>query len=120
MLVAESALADGWGDPRRWLASASKTFTAARLDPLAERCASLLARPAPDRLAPLGLTPREREILDLVALGLSNRDIAAQLVVSHRTVEKHVESLLRKTGARSRTQLAAIRADAAPPHPALP
>ncbi len=114
MLVAQAALADGWGDPRRWLASASKTFTAASLGPLAERCASLLARPARDRLAPLGVTPREREILDLVALGLSNRDIAAQLTVSHRTVEKHVESLLRKTGARSRTQLAAIRADALP------
>ncbi len=120
LLVAEPALADGWGDPRRWLTSASKAFTAAGLDPLAERCASLLARPAPDRLAPLGVTPREREILDLVALGLSNRDIAAQLTVSHRTVEKHVESLLRKTGARSRTQLATIRADAAPPRRALP
>jgi DNA-binding NarL/FixJ family response regulator len=46
---------------------------------------------------------------------LSNRDIAARLYLSHRTVEKHVESLLRKTGARSRTQLAAVRADALRP-----
>jgi DNA-binding NarL/FixJ family response regulator len=73
------------------------------------------AAPAPDHLSSLGITPRETEVLDLVAAGLSNRDIAARLYLSHRTVEKHVESLLRKTGTRSRTQLAAVRADAPAP-----
>jgi DNA-binding NarL/FixJ family response regulator len=75
----------------------------------------MLAEPAPERLSSLGVTPREIEVLDLVSEGLSNRDIAARLYLSHRTVEKHVESLLRKTGARSRTQLAAVRADALRP-----
>jgi DNA-binding NarL/FixJ family response regulator len=43
-----------------------------------------------------------------VAEGISNKEIAARLHVSPRTVEKHIESLLRKTAARSRTQLVAI------------
>lgn len=56
----------------------------------------------------LGVTAREAEVLRLVAEGLANKQIAARLFLSPRTVEKHVESLLRKTGARSRTQLVAI------------
>lgn len=52
---------------------------------------------------PPPLTPREGEVLALVAQGLSDRDIADRLVVSPRTVEKHVGAVLRKTGAPSRT-----------------
>ena len=58
------------------------------------------------------MTARETEILDLMRQGLSNRDIATCLTLSHRTVEKHVESLLRKTGAHSRTHLVSMIADA--------
>jgi DNA-binding NarL/FixJ family response regulator len=54
------------------------------------------------------VTVREADVLRLVAEGLANKEIAARLFLSPRTVEKHVESLLRKTGARSRTQLVAI------------
>ena len=54
------------------------------------------------------MTVREADVLRLVAEGLANKEIAARLFLSPRTVEKHVESLLRKTGARSRTQLVAI------------
>ena len=54
------------------------------------------------------MTARESEVLALVAEGRANKEIAATLGVSPRTVEKHVESLLRKTGARSRTHLAAM------------
>jgi DNA-binding NarL/FixJ family response regulator len=43
-----------------------------------------------------------------VAEGLANKEIAIRLYLSPRTIEKHVESLLRKTGARSRTQLVAV------------
>jgi DNA-binding NarL/FixJ family response regulator len=46
--------------------------------------------------------------LRLVSQGLSNRQIADQLHVSPRTVEKHVEALLRKTSTQSRTQLVAL------------
>jgi len=53
------------------------------------------------------LTRREREIAELVASGLSNRDIAERLVLSPRTTEGHVENILRKLGFRSRAQIAA-------------
>lgn len=51
------------------------------------------------------LTSREHEIAELVAKGLSNREIAAQLVISPRTAEKHVEKILTKLGLTSRTQI---------------
>jgi DNA-binding CsgD family transcriptional regulator len=56
---------------------------------------------------PQELTAREREIAELVAHGDSNRTIAERLVLSERTVEHHVASLLGKLGATSRTQVAA-------------
>lgn len=58
--------------------------------------------------APLaGLTPREREVLGLVADGLTNRQIAERLVVSEHTVHRHVTNLLRKLDLPSRTAAAA-------------
>lgn len=53
-----------------------------------------------------GLTKREQEIAELVARGLTNKDIAAQLVIAKRTVETHVENILVKLGFNSRTQVA--------------
>jgi LuxR family transcriptional regulator, maltose regulon positive regulatory protein len=60
---------------------------------------------------PLGqLSPREREVLVLVANGLTNRDIAGRLVVSEHTVHRHVTSILRKLGLPSRAAAATVAA----------
>ena len=59
------------------------------------------------RAEPLPVTPREREVLSLVATGLTNREIAERLVVSEHTVHRHVTNLLRKLGLPSRTAAAA-------------
>jgi signal transduction histidine kinase/DNA-binding NarL/FixJ family response regulator len=54
------------------------------------------------------LTEREREVRDLMEVGLPDRVIAQRLVLSVKTVEKHAGAVLRKTGARNRTELAAL------------
>jgi DNA-binding CsgD family transcriptional regulator/tetratricopeptide (TPR) repeat protein len=108
LLAAGPAFTDGWGDPALWLESARDDFAAKDFGELAGWCRELLSAPVPDRLARFGITPREAEILELVAAGLANKEIAARLQLSHRTVEKHVESLLRKTGGTSRTMLVAL------------
>ena len=54
------------------------------------------------------LTDREREVFLLVRRGLRDKQIAEQLVISVKTVEKHVGAVFRKTGARNRTELAAL------------
>ena len=98
LAAADAAAADGWGQPTAWLTAAEPAFAAVGLDALATRC----RRPR----GHLGVTAREADVLALVSQGLANKEIADRLHLSPRTVEKHVESLLRKTGSRSRTQLA--------------
>jgi DNA-binding NarL/FixJ family response regulator len=60
------------------------------------------------------LTRREREIAELVASGLSNREIATRLFISKRTVDAHVEHIFSKLEISSRVQLTVLLQDQAP------
>jgi len=67
----------------------------------------LVASPSPlDDLDPL--SERERVVLSLVALGLSNKEIADSLHLARGTVKTHVSAILRKLGVRNRTEAALI------------
>lgn len=87
------------GDPQRARALAAETLPLARtlgMAPWVER----LDRPSP-------LSHREREVARLVADGMSNREIAAALVISERTAQNHVQHILGKLGFVNRAQIAA-------------
>jgi DNA-binding NarL/FixJ family response regulator len=119
-LAAEAAAADGWAIPDGWLAEAEAALRGNRHPAAAAACRRLRgASPTavPPMLARVGITRRETEVLALVVEGCSNREIADRLYLSVRTVEKHVESLLRKSGTRTRTQLARFATALDPPGP---
>ena len=80
------------------------------LDPsLISRVLERLRRPTePDELA--GLTPQERRILDLIAEGMTNRQIGEQLFLAEKTVKNYVSNLLAKLGMSRRTEAAAYAA----------
>jgi ATP/maltotriose-dependent transcriptional regulator MalT len=80
------------------------------MKPLMERVAGrlewLAAQPAPQPVYPDGLTQREVEVLRLIAAGLGNPDIAAELVISLNTVARHVSNIFSKIGAANRAEAA--------------
>jgi DNA-binding CsgD family transcriptional regulator len=124
--VAKRAVRDGWVAAARgslddaafaaaWAGGRALDFeqAAALATDLPAAPAALAATAAPGRrvrAAPddpaAPLTPREREVALLVARGLTNREIAAALVITERTAETHVEHILGKLGFRARAQIA--------------
>jgi ATP/maltotriose-dependent transcriptional regulator MalT len=117
-LIGQAALADGWGDPVPWLRKAEEYFHAASTPAVASACRTLLRGAGaqvprrrqggdgvPGALRQLGVTAREFEVLVLVVDRLGNREIGERLFLSPRTVEKHVASLLAKTGTADRVAL---------------
>jgi NarL family two-component system response regulator YdfI len=63
---------------------------------------------SPARELPEALTPREREVLQMISAGLGNKEIAGRLSISDHTVKFHVASILGKLGASSRTEAVSI------------
>ncbi|MEX0428184.1 AAA family ATPase [Nocardioides sp. DS6] len=96
------------GASREVAALARETATALGARPLADELRALGATPVRVVAEPSALTPREREILALVADGRSNGEIAKQLFISTKTVSVHVSNILGKLGAAGRTEAAAI------------
>jgi DNA-binding NarL/FixJ family response regulator len=79
---------------------------------LSEDDSSMIASRTPEQTSstaprPSALTRREREVVKLVAQGLTNRQIAEELVLSERTVENHVRNILKKLKLSSRSEVAA-------------
>ncbi|UVS81567.1 helix-turn-helix transcriptional regulator [Actinokineospora sp. UTMC 2448] len=117
-LVAESARRDGWGEPVAWLREAEEHFHGAGVAPVASACRALLRSVGesvrqrrtgtdrvPARLRALGVTIREYEVFELLPERLGNKGLAGRLHISPRTVEKHVASLIAKTGCPDRAAL---------------
>ena len=67
-------------------------------------CGERNSRSAISRLVAPPLTEREREVLDLVAGGATNREIAERLFLSPHTIKEHTSSLYRKLGVRNRAE----------------
>ena len=94
-------------------ASFTGHFARGQAMPVARAVGMALREPAPAGTgspagaAPARLTRREREVAGLIAGGLSNREIAARMVISARTVETHVQHIMDKLGFTSRAQIAA-------------
>ncbi|SFQ32892.1 regulatory protein, luxR family [Actinomadura madurae] len=108
--AAESALAGGDHDgAAAMLRTAVEITDRLGAVPLGEEAAGLLRRTRAPRTgsAPLGLTPREFEVLRLVAEGRSNRDIAEALFISVKTASVHVSNILGKLEVTSRGEAAA-------------
>jgi DNA-binding NarL/FixJ family response regulator len=74
-------------------------------------------RPAPPDHLAAGLSAREREVMDLIARGLSNHDVAAELVLSDKTVKNHVNHIYAKLGVRTRGEAIAAWLGVAAPAP---
>jgi DNA-binding NarL/FixJ family response regulator len=89
-------------DAIRVVAAGNSLFGPAATQHLVQQFAQ--ARPAADAPSLEHLTEREREILRLLAAGLSNAELAQRLFVSETTVKTHVSSVLRKLGVRDRVQ----------------
>jgi DNA-binding CsgD family transcriptional regulator len=113
--------ATGAAEEREGLQAAVATFDRLGVTRPADACRAFLRvagvplprRPSaqdgvPEELKAAGVTMRELDVLRLIAEGRTNKDVAEALYLSPRTVEKHVERLLLKTGAPNRTALAAM------------
>jgi DNA-binding CsgD family transcriptional regulator len=107
--------AGGDGRAEDEAAAAHEVATRLGARPLLEELRPLVRRgpgrvPAPDGAARPGehLTPREREILSLVALGRSNKQIGTQLFISAKTASVHVSNIMAKLGATGRGEAVAV------------
>lgn len=121
LFFSPAAHRDGWGEPASWLRVAEAWFATRGHDRVARRCRIMLgeigapvprrgrgASAVPEGLRAQGVTSREVDVLLLVAAGRTNREIAEELVVSPKTVERHLSNLFVRTGATNRHELVSL------------
>ena len=122
-LVAAAALRDGWGEPVPWLRAAADELDESGFALVASACRGLLRQAGervpsqrragsavPGQLRRLGITSRELDVFVLIGQGCSNAEIASRLVISPKTVESHVTSIITKAGLTCRRELVAFAA----------
>ena len=115
------AVESGWGEPTTWAQEAVRWFGEHGHEPLAASCRRSLRQmgatvprrgrgqsQVPPQLLERGISSREVDVLALVALRLPNAEIATRLVLSPRTVERHISSLLAKLELANRGELAQL------------
>ena len=99
-------------EARATLSGAQRIFEALGATPWSQHAGDELARISGRRPSDSRLTATERRIADLVAEGRTNKEVAAALFLSPRTVEAYLRKVYRKLGVRSRTELARLDLDA--------
>lgn len=88
------------------LCKAIKSAAAGQVQLAPQAAARLVREVRTPEVAPTVLSEREREVLQLIAQGKANKEIAAELTIGEKTVKTHVSSILNKLGLQSRTQAA--------------
>ncbi|HKR71023.1 MAG TPA: AAA family ATPase [Streptosporangiaceae bacterium] len=123
-LVATAALHDGWGEPVAWLRDAAADLDEGRFALVGSACRGILRKAGervprqrrgggtamPAELRRLGITKRELDVFVLIGQGCSNAEIGSRLVISTKTVESHVTSIIMKAGLSCRRELVAFAA----------
>lgn len=124
--LADALSATGSPDARSHLAAASEAAAAIGAGWLSERIAARRGDelgPTPGVHVTAGMPPltaRENEVLDLIAKGSTNNDIAAALFISPKTASVHVSRILTKLGVRNRTEAANVALSHLPHYPSPP
>jgi non-specific serine/threonine protein kinase len=101
--VDDGAFAAAWAEGRAMTLEQAAEYALATEEPA-------VAASQPDSGQASILTPREREVVALIARGFANSEIAEQLVLSVRTVERHIENIYDKVGAHGKAARAAVTA----------
>src|SRR2546427_12630667 len=120
-LIAKDATLDAFVSTVRWVASGTDVLPPAFTSTLFSHIAKLALGRKPTEVAEaIRMTARERAVFDLIADGLSNKEIAERLHLATNTVKGHVHNILEKLALHTRLQIAAYARSGGKSEPATP